>query len=89
MGRLTGKLTWSGQLPPGGRLVVNAAGLVDGPAGDLNIEPLPGFAAVDITDFSPKDQIAVSATGANVVISNRGYSPVRFIEVRWRVKSGR
>jgi hypothetical protein len=84
---MNGKLVWYGQLPPGGRLVLNPQGLADGPCCLASIDLLPGFARVDITDARPAGKLSVLTAAPNsLIIQNKSQETVSSIEVHWRVK---
>lgn len=87
-GKRNGKLSWSGQLPPGEKVVLNMQGVTEGPGQLVNIDLLPGFTDVDITGVrGGNGRISVVTSGPNaLVLTNTGSEPATFIEVSWRVR---
>jgi serine/threonine-protein kinase len=81
-----GKMAWSGELPPGGRVVVGSQGIVSGPGQLSNSAEFPGWSEVDITGVRG-GQVTVATSGSNsVTITNTGSAPVAYVEVTWKQK---
>lgn len=93
-GPATGKLEWVGVLPPGGRVVVSASGLMNGPGQITSITVSPGWSNVEITSVrgralslaSSSGSVTVRTADSSLMILNTGSAPLRQVEVDWRVR---
>lgn len=85
-GNPTGRLVWTGQLPPGSRIVLGKGRVTEGPGVLTGGESMPPFSDVDITSITPYGNLVVAANGPNLVVGNTGQNPVARIEITWRVK---
>ena len=85
-GSPTGQIQWTGQLPPGSRIVLSRGRVIEGPGVLTGAESMPPFSDVDITSISPYGNLIVAASGANLIVGNTGQAPIGRIEITWRVK---
>jgi hypothetical protein len=86
-GNSTGKMVWSGQLPPGGRIVLSTQRVAEGPGVLTSVDSMPPFTDVDITSITPYGRVTISALGPNALaIANSSDTPVNSIQIAWRVK---
>jgi tetratricopeptide (TPR) repeat protein len=82
LGASRGSITYSGDLPPGGRVVINTSRVIEGAAGDIDFSRTPPpFDAVRIE----KTSAGVTATprGYDLVITNTSGSPMRLVQIEW------
>jgi serine/threonine-protein kinase len=83
-GKQLGRITWTGQLPPNGRLVLGTNGVKEGP-GSARGDYLPGVIDISLVEVSPGD-LSVTASPTEIVVVNSTRSNVQFIQIRWKVK---
>jgi len=84
-GKKRGQTTWSGTLPPGGRLVLNESGVVEG-AGRLFGDDIPPVAVhAQVTPAALEVQTPAPPNPHRIVIVNRTGGPVSQIVIHWSI----
>ncbi|HLK64852.1 MAG TPA: protein kinase [Bryobacteraceae bacterium] len=84
LGPKRGRVTWKGNLPPGGRLVLSARGVREG-GGDIVLGSLPTVDMSVVLD-PPDANLHADGSARHVVIVNNGPTAVAAITFTWSLK---
>jgi actin-related protein len=82
LGATRGSITYSGDIPAGGRIVISTSKVIDGPSGDVDFSRTPPpFDAVRIEKTSAG--VTAVPRGYDLVITNTSGAPIRLVQIEW------